>query len=617
MSSVQSVFPKISTDGRRAYCPACDKDGSRHQGTVQINGEYAYCHKCNEHWNFTEEKDVTPTIEYKLGNTREIVPTEAIEKSDYDKCRSNFLKNSDQIINNLKLPWNETCKDEIFGVGVRRGKDQELQLVFKINDDHIKYHKGSQFGSAKCKVYPSPNIVGPCSRLLLCEGEKDVISANCHGVPAITFTSGAGALPEDLTLLDEYNNIVIVYDNDDKGREGAKKTAKVLYRKGRIVSVVKWSGHPERYDLTDHLKYNSIDTLWNMAHEFGKDPVDLGGMPVFSPSQFTSTFHKMPEPIIDDMFFAKDLMGIAGGTNVGKSVISLQLSTCLSMGVPFLNFRVPKPRKVMHVQFELKDESFSNLIRRTAQPVMDEYPVEAHLFEKNCSLLSSGQMDVFTDKWTQIDANLTHQAVDVLVVDNLYTSTSKNTSRNTDVMDLLRTIVNLKNKHNVAIVIVSHHKKMNEVAPLDVSHMLGGSAYTNHLDGIIQMASSNRMQGLKVMKITKVRSQNDLHGIPVGIKLINDGALYFKFLKPLPKNEMFWYTDAKESMEEKVMNAIITDGHNFSTQAFSAALESVMNLTSNTAVHNWLDKLIAQGMVIKISHGQYRKIETELDHFDE
>ena len=609
------VFTKISRDGRRAWCPKCDADGQRIQGTISINGDYAYCHKCNDDWQFGKEFEPKVSQEYALSSTFEVEPTEAVEKSSYDACRSNYLKNSDKIIKKLKLPWNDISKAEMFGIGVRRDKEKKLQLVFRITQDHIKYHKGKQFGSAKCKVFPSPNLLGPCKKLLLCEGEKDVITANCHGASAITFTSGAGALPDDVTLLDKYNNIVICYDNDDKGREGALKTARALYKKGRNIAIVQWNGQPEKYDLTDYLKYNSIDDLWNFAQEFGASPVDLGGMPMFSPGEFTTKFNEMPEPIIDDLFFKKDIMGIAGGSNVGKSVISLQLSTCLALGVPFLNFRVPKARKVMHVQFELKDESFSNLLQRTAMPILEKYPIEAPRFEKNCSILSSGQMDVFTDKWEQIDKNLMHHPCDVLVVDNLYTSTHKNVSRNSEIQELLRTIVNLKNTHNVAIIIVSHHKKIGEMQPLDMSQMLGGSAYTNHLDAVVQMASSNRMQGLKVMKITKVRSQNDLHGVPVGIKLINDEVLYFEYLKPLPKNEMFWYTDPKESREEEVLQTVVTDGDNFSSDAFATALEKVTGLASNKAVYNWLEKMISIGLIGKIGHGQYRKMRTELDNF--
>jgi len=610
------VFSKITNNGTRAYCPKCDDKAERIQGTIQINADYAFCHKCLGHWDFLGETDRTPKVEYKLENTTPKVASKEVEKSGYADAREKFIAHWDLVVKELELPWNKRCLD--MPIGIRRDDKKNAQLVFQIRDNHVKYHKGAQFGDAKCKVFETPHLSN--EYLLICEGEKDVITAYCNGVPALTFTSGAGALPAEVTLPSQYNKVYIVYDNDEKGEEGAKKLAKRLFDTCVELYIMQWVDKSDRYDVTDWFNDgHTMDELIGSCVRFGDKPEDLGGMRRFSPSEFAKTFHKMPEPIIENLLFEKDLMGLAGGTNVGKSVMSMQLSACLAMGVPFMNFRIPKPRKVMHVQFELKDESFRVLIERTAGHVLEQYPVEAKLFEENCSILSSGQIDVFTDKWDQIDSNLTFEPRDVLVVDNLYTSTNKNVSKNQDVMDLLRKMVNLKNKHNVAIVIVSHHKKLGEASPLDVSHMLGGSAYTNHLDGIVQLASSNRMPGLKVMKITKVRSQNDLHGVPVGIKLHNvtDGSLYFEYMKPLPKNEMFWYTDPVESIEEKVLKAVVTDGHNFSSNAFASALESVAGLSSNNAVYHWLERMENQGLIIKLSRGNYRKLESELDGFQD
>ena len=572
-------FSRISNDGKRAWCPACD-DSTRKQGSVQINGDYAFCHKCSEHWNLGEYKKISASVEYKLKNTRPIEPTEAVEKSSYDECRANYLKNNTEILNNLKLPWNDKASDEMFGVGIRRDDKKDLQLVFRIAADHIKYHKGSQFGSAKCKVYPSPLSLGPCSTLLLCEGEKDVITAHCHGANAVTFTSGAGALPEDLTVLDEYNNIVIAYDNDEKGKEGAKKTAAALYKSGRKVSIVQWNGEP---------------------------------------AQFLSTFKELPVPIVESLLYEKDILGIAGSTNVGKSVFSLQLSTCIAMGVPFMTFNIPRPRKVMHVQFELKDEGFARLIKVTSQTLLEQCPVEAHRFEENCVFLSSGQRDLFTDKYDAIEANLRHTDVDVLVIDNLNTSVGVDVSKNEMAMEVLRKLINLKQKYNLAIIMVSHHKKIDVPAPIDISQMLGGSAYTNSLDFICQLANTRRADGIKVMKITKVRAHSKFHNVPLALKLHNyhdedeKQKLYFDYLRPLPKNEIFWLTDPKESNEEKVLKAIASGGDNFSWEQFATALEQTMRLTSKKAIYNWLDKMITQGLIEKLERGHYRKLTTEID----
>jgi len=604
------IFDRISSNGRRAWCPKCEDGMDRKQGTVSINNDYAFCHKCGTPWDFSE-KYVHKVKEYKPVNTKEKVVTQAIEKSGYDDARNNFTTDWETTIQSLELPWTKACLDCDVGVRNNEGKPQ---LVFQIDENHVKYHKGMQFGDAHCKVFETPQL--SISDLIICEGEKDVITAYCNGLTAMTFTSGAGALPKKFTLDVRYKRIYIVYDNDEKGQAGALKLAKRLYGGDTDLFVIEWGDKPSGYDITDW--FNSGNTMQNllaMCKPFGKNPEDLGGMRSYTPAQFMEKFNVMPEPIIDDLFFERDLFGIAGGTNVGKSVLSFQLAMSLALGVPFLAFRVPRPRKVMHVQFELKDESFKMMMQRNAQHVLAQYPIEANLWNENMTLLSTGQNEVFQDKWESIDSNLTFQKHDVLIVDNLYTSTAMDTSKNTDVMNLLRTIVDIKNKHKVAIVIVSHHKKMGEQTPLDVSHMLGGSAYSNHLDAILQLATAKRTNDLKVMKITKLRCQNDLHNVPCGIKLHNDmdHGLYFEYLKKLPKNEMFWYTDPSESTEEKILRAIMTEGHNFSRESFAQALGDVIGVSSNNAVSRWLDKLINLGLISKIGHGQYRKCETELD----
>ena len=121
-------FSRISNDGKRAWCPACD-DSTRKQGSVQINGDYAFCHKCSEHWNLGEYKKISASVEYKLKNTRPIEPTEAVEKSSYDECRANYLKNNTEILNNLKLPWNDKASDEMFGVGIRRDDKKDARSI--------------------------------------------------------------------------------------------------------------------------------------------------------------------------------------------------------------------------------------------------------------------------------------------------------------------------------------------------------------------------------------------------------------------------------------------------------------------------------------------------------
>ena len=247
MRSAADVFSNITQNGKRARCPECDDGTVRKQGTVQINGEYAYCHKCQFSWDFSEEKIQTPRVEYKLTNTKVKVESKEVKKSGYAQARATFVAHWQKAVDELELPWNEKCLD--LPIGVRRDDKKNAQLVFQINENHVKFHKGPQFGDAECKAFETPHL--SLSTLVICEGEKDAVTAYCNGASALTYTSGAGALPAKLTLPSRYNKVYIVYDNDEKGEEGAKKLARKLFEHKVELYVMQWDDKPSRYDLTD------------------------------------------------------------------------------------------------------------------------------------------------------------------------------------------------------------------------------------------------------------------------------------------------------------------------------------------------------------------------------
>lgn len=92
------------------------------------------------------------------------------------------------------------------------------------------------------------------------EGEKDMLSARNLGLNAITFSGGAGATPNEFVINDFKNReVIICYDNDEAGRDGAQnlfeKLSDVAFsvKYVDIRDVVK----EEKEDFYDYVsKYN-------------------------------------------------------------------------------------------------------------------------------------------------------------------------------------------------------------------------------------------------------------------------------------------------------------------------------------------------------------------------
>jgi len=619
LSRPSQFFTEINSVGNRARCPKCN-DGNKNYN-VQIEPDHAFCHKCTKTWWFDEDNkkpaigDIEPP---KVKERLYVKSSGAVKQSGYVKDRANFIANSAYVIKKLQLPWNETAIEEQYGIAVRNN-DNKMQLVFRIADNHIKRHKGEQFGDAECKIYPELSNIKPDSTLLICEGEKDAISAACYGFPAITFTSGANGIPKDLSMLDDYNKIAICYDNDESGRKGAKKLANALYRADRDIKILELDAG---MDITDYFVAGNSAIEFNMllhsAKVFGDDPGDFGGDPVYNVLDFVDTFKEEVKYICDEILLEDGRTSVAGGTNVGKSLWALQFALCVAMGVPFMSFNVPRPRRVLLVQFEMMDSMMTQRITAMMNALLDKYPDRKHLLGKNLHIVSADQKKLFEDSYVKIEGNLkaAKEPFEVLIIDNLYTSTQVDTVKNDQLRSLLETIESIKKRYKLAVMMVAHHKKISEKqVPIDTAMVFGGSFYCNWLDNLIQLAGTFNDR-LKVMKITKTRTNSEFHNLPLGIKLTDDDErhhLLYEYLQPLPKGEVFWYREQENSDEDRVLENISSMGDNFTYEDMRLSLKETLNITSSKSVSAWLKKLLKQQRIIKIERGIYAKNRTDID----
>lgn len=614
------IFSEINSGGKRARCPKCE-DGNKNYN-VQIEPDHAFCHKCTKTWWFDDKKPYTngeiEPPQVKDTFRKAVKCSDAVKKSGFVKDRANFLAHWKKVKKDLQLPWNLESRRDKYGIGVRN-KDNEMQLVFRITDNHIKRHKGEQFGDAECKIYPDITTIKPDSTLLICEGEKDVVSASCYGFPAITFTSGANGIPKDISALEPFKSIVICYDSDESGRKGALKLANKLYDQNISIKILELE---DKMDLTDYFVAGNSAIELNMlihgARVFGDDPSDFGGDPVYNVLDFIDTFQDEVKYICDEILLEDGRTSVAGGTNVGKSLWALQFALCVAMGVPFMSFNVPRPRRVLLVQFEMMDSMMTQRIRSMMNALLEKYPDRKHLLGKNLHIISADKKKLFEDSYVKIEGNLkaTKNPYEVLIIDNLYTSTQVDTVKNDQLRSLLETIESIKKRYKLAVMMVAHHKKISEKqVPIDTAMVFGGSFYCNWLDNLIQLAGTFNDR-LKVMKITKTRTNSEFHNLPLGIKLTDDEErdhLLYEFLQPLPKGEVFWYREKETSDEDRVLENISSMGDNFTYEDMRLSLKETLNITSSASVSSWLKKLLKQQRIMKIERGIYAKNRTDID----
>ena len=117
-------------------------------------------------------------------------------------------------------------------------------------DKIISY--GSGYGSAR--LFPWENLTK--RDIMICEGEMDCMLANQLGYNAITATTGAGTWMQKWNEYFNGKNVVIVYDIDVSGKQGAAKVADMLNDYANSIKIINLPINPKEIkngDLTDYI----------------------------------------------------------------------------------------------------------------------------------------------------------------------------------------------------------------------------------------------------------------------------------------------------------------------------------------------------------------------------
>lgn len=97
-------------------------------------------------------------------------------------------------------------------------------------------------------------LQGSNDQVLLTEGEPDCIAAVSAGFSAVSTTSGAGHFSSDDGTPFRQKDLLVVYDVDEAGKEGASKIVPLLYGVASSVKLIDLSPHLKvGNDLTDFL----------------------------------------------------------------------------------------------------------------------------------------------------------------------------------------------------------------------------------------------------------------------------------------------------------------------------------------------------------------------------
>ena len=208
-------------------CRACGKSGSLYDVAKEYNYEKPHLYIANGN-GYVDQHLTMPTT----------TPPPPLLTPE----QINLVQHSQEYLNehlDLIPPyWN---KDVVKALGIGMHQNQWLYPYYN-DSELVGYKVGKKYQKPKgikCRVFPSMDYISKYDKkknLYIFAGEGDCITGISFGLQAITFTTGEMNIPidkdgkYDLIWLLKWKIIVICYDNDKAGRDGAIKLKNELMK---------------------------------------------------------------------------------------------------------------------------------------------------------------------------------------------------------------------------------------------------------------------------------------------------------------------------------------------------------------------------------------------------
>ena len=550
---------------------------------------------------------------------------EVLNKEEIESLKKRYKNNVITRDGNIAI-----SKHDYFGL------DDNGRMAF-FYPNAIKHHKskdgkppywegqkdkdGKVIGS-HCQIYMEHKLdeYDKSKPLIIYEGELDALISTIQG---ISFSHGCSSIPDNISKILEFERIIIIYDNDEPGRKGARKLAERIKAESptKEVKIANWNESlPDGYDVSDDFAnhFEEFDKAIVNATEFNSHPPIKEGYTIMNATQYVTTFTKPPEFIIEHILIDGGVTLLSGTDGVGKTWLNLQMAFAIANGEDFLGFKVNQ-RKVLLVQYELSSEQLSSRLK--------QYDLIKTGNNLDIAILKSDDM-VFSDSWSKIEKTIHDIGLKdgVVMVDNIYTSTSSDVSNNHELKSLLLMVDKLKRNTGNAFCLVGHHNKQDgEREPLLTKNLItGGKTLTNYVSNVIQIGNSSMGADVRRMKITKTRdSYTDIENVPIRLEWNPEECLFIK--KGIISNEVLHTFPLKKQWEFKVlieMADTIQENHfdRKKLMAFITPLFPEDNPDTNYRKGTrWLTKMISFGLIkgsgnrYELNHEEIKYLEKEVN----
>ncbi len=223
----------------------------------------------------------------------------------------------------------------------------------------------------------------------------------------------------------------------------------------------------------------------------------------------------IPAQLFDRFWFEGEFCILYAYTNVGKSILAVQIAQSIAAGVPIQGFDLEAPAQtVLYFDFELSKRQFTG---RYSEKINGGYQ-NPYPFNPNFYWINQAKwfdLPEGTNKkefiLQSIEIAIKETGARIVIIDNM-TALANNLSDKQSAQEFLDHIGTLHSRYELSVLILGHTNKGGKGKAIDLDHLSGSMDIGNLIDSAFSIGYSNLSPQHRYFKQMKVREDAAVYG---------------------------------------------------------------------------------------------------------
>jgi AAA domain-containing protein len=221
--------------------------------------------------------------------------------------------------------------------------------------------------------------------------------------------------------------------------------------------------------------------------------------------------HPIPRMLFSEFWFEGELCILFADTNLGKSILAVQIGNSISRGEAIPGFKLQsQAQPIIYFDFELSVKQFE---ARYSCDYTNHYTFDANFYRAEINPdadlpTANGKFEDFLNE--SLEQTVIDTEARVLIIDNL-TYLKNETEQARNALPLMKHLKSLKQRYGLSILALAHTPKRDASKPISRNDLQGSKMLMNFCDSAFSIGESYTDKNIRYLKQIKQRETESIY----------------------------------------------------------------------------------------------------------